>query len=765
MSEALLEHGAIFADRYKVIRHIASGKVGAVYEVAHLTTERRCALKVLLPDYVGNEEWQKRFAQEAKVSAQIQSEFIVDVLDAGSADDGNVAFLVMELLNGEEMRKRLERVNRFSPDQALIYLKQLSIALDKTHAANIVHRDLKPDNLFLTEREDGSPVCKILDFGVAKVLLEGGGGAKGTRNLGTPIYMAPEQFRSGEGLGPAADIFALGMLSYTMMVGQHYWKQDLEAAPNAMAFLGKAIHGPKDPALPRAAKAGVSLPPAYDEWFARATAADYGERFSTAGQAVKALAEVLASKPAPASKPQAIPHASPKDTATLSAEQMRQIKETASLPFSPPPNEPVPACSAATRSAVGPGSTKRTSKITAEQLREIKATAAVPLAEANAPSTEASTTPVVLTETSTTIETMRARLPQGPCMVIIAKANCDLVPDGCATIRANCEALCSDQLHSQNGSLRYPLDHVGYKRRADVMLNGHGRAPGGPHHSLQIRFAFGHQGNRFERSAVLWGNRAWQRTPAGVVVSPPQPFEELPLIYERAFGGADYEANPVGLGFGGRPSSDGVAWLPNLEDPASPITDPRQTPEPVCFAPRYPGWDPELAPLLAPTGQQEVEQRYPEAFPWDKLQVAPPAQQLDPLRGDEPYECQGMHTQLPYLRGQLPGVSMRVFAARTSPSSDRSGEPVEEIAMRLDTVLFDIDSMSLTLLWRGAATVQSPTDTSIRAVLAIAEPIGGSHMTAAAAQIKLAGVWGRMEGGPRSGPTTGAPTVTAWRFS
>jgi serine/threonine-protein kinase len=162
-----LQNGAIFAGRYRVIRCIAAGGMGAVYEVLHLETERRRALKVMLPHVLQSEDLRQRFKQEAKVAAHIDSEYIVEVFDAGLDEATGMPFLVMELLRGEELGKRLKRLGRFAPADVVSYLHQTALALDRTHRANIVHRDLKPENLFLTDREDGPPRVKVLDFGVA----------------------------------------------------------------------------------------------------------------------------------------------------------------------------------------------------------------------------------------------------------------------------------------------------------------------------------------------------------------------------------------------------------------------------------------------------------------------------------------------------------------------------------------------------------------------------------------------------------------------
>ncbi|MFT3768277.1 MAG: protein kinase [Minicystis sp.] len=142
MSVALSE-GSVFGSRYRVVRRIAMGGMGAVYEVQHLETDRRLALKVMLPHIVQSAEMQARFRREARVAAQVESEHIVDVLDAGVDDATGMPFMVMELLRGEELSKALVRARRFDPADTLTVLHQASLALDKTHRSHIVHRDLE----------------------------------------------------------------------------------------------------------------------------------------------------------------------------------------------------------------------------------------------------------------------------------------------------------------------------------------------------------------------------------------------------------------------------------------------------------------------------------------------------------------------------------------------------------------------------------------------------------------------------------------------
>lgn len=288
-----LSEGTIFAQRYRVIRLIGQGGMGSVFEVVHVETERRCALKVMLPHMVDNDALRARFRQESKVAALVKSEHIVDVYDAGIDDATKMPFLVMELLTGIELRQELKTQGRLRPEIVALYLYQTALALEKTHRSNIIHRDLKPENLFLTFRENGAPHIKILDFGVAKFMTEPGTQTSPTRDVGTPLYMGPEQFTMGAQPSPQTDIYAMGMMAYTLLTGVSYWADDRHLVTTMYAFALHVIKGPPEPATLRASRRGVRLPPAFDTWFARATARDPARRFPSALATVNELADAL----------------------------------------------------------------------------------------------------------------------------------------------------------------------------------------------------------------------------------------------------------------------------------------------------------------------------------------------------------------------------------------------------------------------------------------------------------------------------------------
>jgi serine/threonine-protein kinase len=288
-----LTPGSIFAERYRVERRIASGGMGAVYEVVHLETNRRRALKVLHANLMQSDDLRNRFRQESRVAAEIESDHIVEVFDAGIDASTEMPFLVMELLRGEDVRQRIKRSGPIAAEETVRILFEAALALDKTHQARVVHRDLKPDNLFLSERDHGPPRVKVLDFGIAKLVAEGSMNGQTKESLGTPLYMAPEQFMMSANISAATDIFALGLIAYTMLVGKPYWLEETMRAGAALAFALHACKGPQESAVKRAVFYGITLPPAFDEWFFRVTNLKTENRPQVATTAILELAQAL----------------------------------------------------------------------------------------------------------------------------------------------------------------------------------------------------------------------------------------------------------------------------------------------------------------------------------------------------------------------------------------------------------------------------------------------------------------------------------------
>jgi serine/threonine protein kinase len=216
----------VVAGRYRVIGEIGRGGMGAVWLVEHVHTGDQLALKVLHRMFGDSPDIVERFRREARAAAKIKSEHVVRVIDADiSPELGNVPFMVMEVLEGEDARRRLRTLGVFSPEQTLHILWQVARALDRAHTLGIVHRDIKPENIFLHKRDDGVEIVKLLDFGVAKMRddlhLDAQSTQAGTL-LGTPYFMAPEQVRNAE-VSAQTDVWAIGMLAYRFLAGANYW--------------------------------------------------------------------------------------------------------------------------------------------------------------------------------------------------------------------------------------------------------------------------------------------------------------------------------------------------------------------------------------------------------------------------------------------------------------------------------------------------------------------------------------------------------------
>jgi serine/threonine protein kinase len=288
-----LSAGSIFHDRYRIVRPLKAGGMGAVYEVFDQRTHATIALKVMLPEAARHAEQRARFEREAELARSVESEHVVRLFDAGV--DGTTPYIAMELLRGEGLDELLLRRPVLTQAETLSFLSQIADALSKIHAAHIVHRDLKPENVFLAAQNDGSPCLKLLDFGVAKVVVDDRGKAANTRVLGTPAYMAPEQVRGDGSIGPAADLYSLAHLAYALLVGEPYWEHEATSYQSVMPLFMKILAGAEEPGSVRAKRRkGIELPVGFDGWFERATRVDPGLRFASAAEQIGALSLLLA---------------------------------------------------------------------------------------------------------------------------------------------------------------------------------------------------------------------------------------------------------------------------------------------------------------------------------------------------------------------------------------------------------------------------------------------------------------------------------------
>ena len=292
--------GQEFAGRYRVERLLAQGGFGAVFVAEQLATELRVALKVLWPHVLASKDAVDKFQLEARVAARVNSEYIVKVLDAGFDEATGLPFLVMELLEGESLDRHVAAHGPLAPAEAYRYLAQVAHGLDRAHgyvdregrARPIIHRDLKPENLFLTRRETGEPIVKILDFGIAKVLGSTSGVSQEVK--GTPLYMAHEQ-ASGGAMSAKTDVWALGLITFYLLAGKVYWRSASKPDSTITALFGELLSLPIDPPSMRLSELGgvVPWPPAFDAWFLRCVNRNPDERFTSAGAAIAALGTAL----------------------------------------------------------------------------------------------------------------------------------------------------------------------------------------------------------------------------------------------------------------------------------------------------------------------------------------------------------------------------------------------------------------------------------------------------------------------------------------
>jgi serine/threonine-protein kinase len=210
--------GTVIAGKYRVERTLGAGGVGVVLAAKHLELGQTVAIKVLLPHMVADEDVVSRFSREGKLAAKVASEHVARVLDVDRAADGT-PFLVMEYLEGRDLMALAKSRGPLSVEEASEYVLQACDAVAFAHSVGVVHRDLKPANLFLTERPDGSPCVKVLDFGISK---EVGGTQDGhtTGFMGSPAYMSPEQMNSPRDVDGRTDIWSLGAILFRLVAGR-----------------------------------------------------------------------------------------------------------------------------------------------------------------------------------------------------------------------------------------------------------------------------------------------------------------------------------------------------------------------------------------------------------------------------------------------------------------------------------------------------------------------------------------------------------------
>jgi serine/threonine-protein kinase len=212
----------LYGGRYRLIRRIAIGGMGEVWDAKDEVILRNVAIKILKPEYMGDPGFLERFRTEARHAAKVNHEGIADVYDYGE-ESGN-AFLVMELVPGESLATILEREKSLAPNRVLEIIAQTARALHEAHSAGLVHRDIKPGNLLITPNGE----VKITDFGIARVADQVSLTATG-QVMGTVQYLAPEQ-ATGKPATPATDVYSLGVVAYEAISGKRPFTGETQMA-------------------------------------------------------------------------------------------------------------------------------------------------------------------------------------------------------------------------------------------------------------------------------------------------------------------------------------------------------------------------------------------------------------------------------------------------------------------------------------------------------------------------------------------------------
>jgi eukaryotic-like serine/threonine-protein kinase len=316
-----LEIGQLLDNKYRIVRLLGEGGMGAVYEGENIRIHHRVAIKVLHPSVANDTAARERFEREAQAAGHIGSEHIVEVFDLGELPSG-ARYMVMEFVAGETLSQRVESAGRLSPALAAPMMLQLLDGLGAAHVAGIIHRDLKPDNILLQRTKGGGDFVKIVDFGVSKFNALGAAAMSMTRTgavVGTPYYMSPEQVKGGKNTDHRSDLYSAGVVLFESVTGQLPFLADTF---NELMFK-IALEPPLDPEV---------AAPGLDPWFAsilrKATARDMADRYQSAAEFAQAIAEWMQAA-------QVAPLQSGKGSMSFSASTPAQGTSGASPPLTP----------------------------------------------------------------------------------------------------------------------------------------------------------------------------------------------------------------------------------------------------------------------------------------------------------------------------------------------------------------------------------------------------------------------------------------------
>jgi eukaryotic-like serine/threonine-protein kinase len=289
-SDETVEVGDLLADRFETLRIIGRGGMGTVFEArcvganptgSALAPGTPVALKLLHGKHMHNREAVARFLNEGRAAASVRGENSVRVYEV--AEHLGRPLIVMELLRGEDL-SAVQKRGLVDPSLACLFILQACEGIAEVHALGMVHRDLKPSNLFLTQRSDGAPLVKVLDFGIAKSLFPDDEQllvqTLTAVALGTPLYMSPEQIRSSGEVDARADIWSLGTILYELLTGRPAF------GGNTVSHITAQILE-RDPPPP--SMVAPHLGSRFDGIVARALAKDPGARFQNVAQLARQL--------------------------------------------------------------------------------------------------------------------------------------------------------------------------------------------------------------------------------------------------------------------------------------------------------------------------------------------------------------------------------------------------------------------------------------------------------------------------------------------
>ncbi|HWN71661.1 MAG TPA: serine/threonine-protein kinase, partial [Haliangium sp.] len=276
---SLPDPGTVLLDKYRIEHVVAKGGMGVVARAHHLHLDVPVAVKFLLPEVLEQPEVLKRFLREAQAAVKLKSEHVCRVIDVGTLETG-APYMVMEYLEGTDLRDLLRDHGRLEPGFAVDLVLQACEGLAEAHAVGIVHRDIKPSNLFLAKGTGGAPLVKLLDFGVSKAPISVDEGITRSHVLvGTPPYMSPEQLKSSKDVDFRTDIWAVGAALYELLSGGRPFRA--ESFPGLVLMIStQPMHPLRD----------VTLPAGLADVIARCLEKNPDRRFQSMAELVKALA-------------------------------------------------------------------------------------------------------------------------------------------------------------------------------------------------------------------------------------------------------------------------------------------------------------------------------------------------------------------------------------------------------------------------------------------------------------------------------------------